>query len=73
MWNLSDYAGTPHTLPEAHFNPDQSDYTGLRAQAHLILGARYPHYIGETDDTLQARENKKNQHRLDHLQQVIEG
>ena len=47
-WNLP--GGEPaHTFPNVPFSPDNPDFLGMRAQAHLILGARLPHFITGQD------------------------
>jgi len=60
-WSLPG-GGPAHTFPDIQFTPDNPDFLGLKAQAHLILGAYQPHYVEEQD---------KPQYMLEHLTQVL--
>lgn len=61
-WDLPYYTGGDHTLPEVHFNSEQPDYAGLRAQAHLILGTS-PRLLANGVDDIP--------YMLDHLKQTL--
>lgn len=54
--------GPVHTFPNLHFSTDTPDYSGLSAQAHLILGSRVPLLVEEQD---------RPQYMLDHLRQTL--
>ena len=62
--------GPDHALPNIHFNVNAPDYEAMRAQAHLILGARLPissNYATGAEDV----SNQEREYMLDHLKQSI--
>lgn len=68
-WSVPCYGvgmgGKDHTLREVHFDPNTVNVVGLRAQAHLILGSRWP-FNGDIEAPKSTYIGM-----LDHLQQVI--
>jgi len=61
-WLIPGYQGMTHNLPPKHFSVNDPDYTGLQAQAHLILGSRNPEFVTLED---------MPKYMLDHLKQSL--
>ena len=61
IWSLPG-GGPSHPFPDIQFSPVNPDFLGLRAQAHLILGAYHPHFVEQQD---------RPQYMLEHLRQVL--
>lgn len=60
-WSLPG-GGPTHKFPNVRFSPENPDFLGLRAQAHLILGAYQPHYVEQQD---------RPQYMLDQLREAL--
>ena len=69
-WSVPGYGngniGQDHTLPNVHFSPEIFNEPGLRTQAHLILGSRFPQNGVATLD-----EKEGLLYMLAHLQQAL--
>ena len=61
LWDLPG-GGPVHSWPDLKFSADVPDYTGMRAQAHLIIGTTLPDCMEEKD---------QYPYMLDHLKQVL--
>ena len=61
IWSLPG-GGPSHPFPDIQFSPVNPDFLGLRAQAHLILGAYQPGFVEQQD---------RPQYMLEHLRQAL--
>ena len=69
-WNITNYGAgagdSDHWLPDMRFSPEVEDMPGLRAQAHLILGTRWPMVSDITRNPSLCLQTM-----LDHIQQAL--
>ena len=61
IWSLPG-GGPTHPFPNVEFTPENPDFLGMRAQAHLILGASQPHFVEQQD---------RPAYMLEHLRQAL--
>ncbi len=61
VWDLPG-GGPVHPWPDPQFSADKVDYSGLRAQAHLVLGSTLPGFM---------EEKYQFPYMLQHLRQVL--